>query len=154
MSRGRIQLSQTIRAPARTIFAFLTDLDRTPAWDQRVTKVTQMTRGPLRLGVILRSTLVMDGQTFHLDDEVTEFEPPTRFGLRAVLGGTDAVTYTLSEDETGQTRVDVVLSYDLPDATGGAAPDAEGLRQAIAQAMTHSLGVLKGLIEGEASPPA
>jgi uncharacterized protein YndB with AHSA1/START domain len=151
VTKGRIHLSATIRAPPETIFRFVTDPRRTPEWDPRVERVTQMTRGALRPGVILRSTLIVDGESFNLDDEVTDYEPPTRFGLRSVLGTTNAVTYTLSEGDANLTHVDVALAYDLPDPPPGASLDEGGLRQAIANALTSSLDLLKDLVEREAA---
>jgi hypothetical protein len=106
-----------------------------------------MTRGPLRTGVILRSTLVVDGMPTDVDDEVTDFDPPNRFGLRSVLGGTNAVTYSLREDEGGFTEVDVVLAYDLPDPPPGVQLDDDSLRSAIAGALEESLDLLASLIE-------
>ncbi len=153
MSRGRIHLRVTIRASPTAIFGFLTNLERTPEWDPRVTKVTQMTRGALRRGVILRSTLLVDGESVSFDDEITDFEPPTRLGLRSVLGATNAVTYTLSEEDGGETVVDVVLVYELPEPPSEARLDEAGLRQAIANALAASLDRLKNLVEGDGSAP-
>jgi uncharacterized protein YndB with AHSA1/START domain len=147
--RGRIRLQEIVRAPAADVFAFLTDLRRVPEWDARVAKVTQMTRGALRPGVIVRSELVVDGVAYHLDDEITDFAPPTRLGLRSVLGATNAISYALSEDETGATHLDVVLDYELPDPPAGAPVDPTGLRASIANALTQSLRRLKAIVEGE-----
>jgi uncharacterized membrane protein len=137
-----------MRAPAVKIFDLLTDLERTPEWDQRVLKVTQMTRGPLRPGVILRSTLVVDGELTHLDDEITDFEPPTRLGLRSVQGNTNAVTYVLAESDAAEvTAVDVSLAYDLPNPPPGANLDDAALRSAIASALEQALELLRERVE-------
>ncbi len=153
VTRGRIRLSQVVRAPVDDVFRFLTDLERVPQWDPRVVKVTQMTRGVLRPGVILRSTLVVGGERVHLDDEVTDFDPPNRFGLRSVLGTTNAVTYTMSEGDVGDTRIDVTLTYDLPEPPPETSLDDVGLRQAILNALGHSLSLLRDLIERETNDP-
>jgi hypothetical protein len=111
-----------------------------------------MTRGPLRTGVILRSTLLIDGESVHLDDEITDFDPPNRFGLRSVQGATNAVTYTLSEVDRGQTSIAVNLAYDLPDPPPDARlPDSE-LQATIARAIEHSLALFKELVERPAGP--
>jgi hypothetical protein len=138
-----------VRASAADVFAFLTDLSRVPEWDARVAKVTQMTRGALRPGVIVRSELIVDGVAYHLDDEITDFAPPTRLGLRSVLGATNAISYALSEDENGETHLDVVLDYELPDPPPGAPVDPSGLRASIANALTQSLRRLKAIVERE-----
>jgi uncharacterized protein YndB with AHSA1/START domain len=149
MSTGKVRVSEWVRAPVARVFAALTDFRRTPEWDARISEVTQMTRGALRPGVIIRSTFAVGDETYHEDDEVTDYQPPNRFGLRSVLGTTSAVTYTLSEEDLDRTRVDVVLDYDLPDPPPGSGGDAEQLRQAIASALTHSLGLFREVVERE-----
>ena len=149
MIRGRIRVQEVVRASAADVFAFLTDLSRVPEWDARVAKVTQMTRGALRPGVIVRSELIVDGVAYHLDDEITDFAPPTRLGLRSVLGATNAISYALSEDENGETHLDVVLDYELPDPPPGAPVDPSGLRASIANALTQSLRRLKEIVQRE-----
>jgi uncharacterized protein YndB with AHSA1/START domain len=151
VSRGRIQIRRELHAPAATIFALLTDLERTPEWDRRVLKVTQMTRGPLRPGVILRSTLVVDGEMTYLDDEITDFEPPTRLGLRSIQGNTNAVSYVLAESgDAHLTTVDVSLAYDLPDPPSGVNLDDSALRSTIANALAEVLDLLRERVEGVA----
>jgi len=149
MSSGKIRVSEQVRAPAEQVFAALTDFRRTPEWDARISKVTQMTRGALRPGVIIRSTFVVGDETYHEDDEVTDYQPPNRFGLRSVLGTTSSVTYTLSEEDLNLTRVDVVLDYDLPDPPPGSGGDSEQLRQAITTALAHSLALFRDIVERE-----
>ena len=150
MSRGRIRLQRTINAPVTMVFRFLTDLERTPEWDTRVERVTQMTRGPLRTGVILRSTLEVDGERVHFDDEVTDFEPHMRFGLRSVLGNTNAVTYSIEENDEGTTRVDVAMLFDLPDPPPEAGLDDDALKAAVTIALGGALDLLQDIIEREA----
>jgi uncharacterized protein YndB with AHSA1/START domain len=137
----------TIRAPAEKVFGFLTDLDRVPEWDPRISRVTSMTRGPLRAGGVLRSFLSVGGETVHADDEITDYDPPNRFGVRSVAGGSDSVTYNLAEDDHGQTLVEVDLAYDLPDAPTKDETRSAELRAAIAEALEHSLHTLKELVE-------
>jgi uncharacterized protein YndB with AHSA1/START domain len=149
VSKGRLRLRRTIDAPITTVFRYLTDLERTPEWDTRVEKVTQMTRGSLRTGVILRSTLAVEGEKVHFDDEITDYEPPTRFGLRSVLGNTNSVSYALEEDDLGRTRFDVALSYDLPDPPPDVRLDDDALQAAISSAVDQSLDLFRDLVERE-----
>ena len=141
-----------MRASASDVFRLLTSLDDTPTWDPRVLKVTQMTRGALRTGVILRSTLEIDGASVHLDDEITDFDPPNRFGLRSVLGATNAVTYTLSEEDTNLTSIAVNLAYELPDPPPTARLEDAELRETIARAIEHSLTLFQELVERRSAP--
>ncbi|HVC32400.1 MAG TPA: SRPBCC family protein [Chloroflexota bacterium] len=144
-------MSETVAGSPTMVFALLTDLERSPEWDPRVSRVTQMTRGPLRAGVILRGTIAANGEEYHLDDEVAEYDPPWHFGLRSVQGATEAISYTLVEEAEGITRLDVSLSYDLPDPPAASGLDDAALRQQIADGLAQSLRVLKGLIERESA---
>jgi hypothetical protein len=110
-----------------------------------------MTRGALRPGVILRSTLQIDGESVHLDDEITDFDPPNRFGLRSVLGATNAVTYTVNEEDFSRTRLTVNLAYELPDPPPDANLDENELRDTIARAVDHSLTLFQALVERPAA---
>jgi uncharacterized membrane protein len=151
VSRGQVRLQRFIGAPAAIVFQYLTNIERTPEWDRRVEKVTQMTRGPLRSGVILRSTLVADGESVHFDDEVTDFDPPSRFGVRSVLGNTNVATYTLAEDDSGRTLVDITLSYDLPEPPAGASLDEDSIRAAIASSLSQALNLLRDIVERDST---
>jgi|GEM_PF-6163768 len=149
MSTGKVRLSEWVRAPAARVFSLLTDLRRTPEWDTRISAVSQMTRGALRPGVIVRSTFVVGEETYHEDDEITDYQPPNRFGLRSVLGTTSSVTYTLSEDESSRTRIEISLDYDLPDPPPGSPNNPEGLREAITTALAYSLSLFRDIVERE-----
>jgi len=141
-------------APPDAVFSLLINLDRSPEWDPRVAMVRQMTRGPLRVGVILRATLEMAGETYHLDDEVTDYEPPWRFGLRSIQGGTDAISYSLSEEDDRTTLLDVTLFYDLPDPPPSLGFDEQTLQKQIADGVAQSLRRLKSLVEQETDQSA
>jgi uncharacterized protein YndB with AHSA1/START domain len=150
VSRGKVRLERTLHAPIAAVFGLLTDLERTPEWDPRVTRVTQMTRGPLRVGVILRSSLAEEGKEVHFDDEVTDFEPPTRFGLRSVLGGTNALSYELADEGARLTSLAVTVAYDLPDAPPEAGFGDERVRETIRAAMDRALDLLGEAIDRDA----
>jgi len=152
MSRGKVRISQTIEAPPEVVFSYLTNLERSPEWDPTVARVTPMTRGPLRKGTVLRGTIEVDGEIYHADDEVTEIDPPWRFAIRSIQGGADGIAYSLSLDDEERTRLDAVLTYDLPDPPPGVERDAASLRQELVDGLSGSLLALKKLIERETAP--
>ncbi|HVB96111.1 MAG TPA: SRPBCC family protein [Chloroflexota bacterium] len=151
MSKGQIRRSETVAAAAATVFRFLTDLERTPEWDPGVTSVRSMTRGPLRRGSIIRQTVERDGESTHMDDEVTDYDPPWRLAIRSVHGTLNTITYTLSEEEERITRLEVTLSYDLPDAPADSPVSNGMVRQGMHDALGHALRTLKDTIEREPS---
>jgi uncharacterized membrane protein len=148
MSRGRIHLTLTVAANAAAIFDFLTDLSRAPEWDSRVVRVAAKTRGPLRPGSILRSTVEVEGEIAQLDDEITELSPPTRLGLRSVHGATNSVSYELIQDRPGATRLEVDLAYELAIPPNSPLDEIK-LRESIAAGLAQSLQRMKDIVERE-----
>ncbi|HUX88998.1 MAG TPA: SRPBCC family protein [Chloroflexota bacterium] len=149
MSKGQIRRSETVDAPAATVFRFLTDLERTPEWDPGVTQVRSMTRGPLRHGSIIRQTVERDGESTQMDDEVIDFDPPWRLAIRSVHGALNTISYALSEEADQVTRLEVTVSYELPDAPNDSPLSNGMIRQGMHDALGHALRRLKDAIERE-----
>jgi uncharacterized protein YndB with AHSA1/START domain len=88
------------------VFAVLTDVSRLPEWQRSV--VTAEMDGPAGVGAKLRETRKMMGREAKLVSEVTEYDPPHRFSVRAIEGPIPmTVTHTL-EPSGGGTRLEVV----------------------------------------------
>lgn len=148
MSKGQVRLGVTVERNNVAVFDFLADLTRAPEWDSRVTKVVAMTRGTLRVGSRLRSTIDAEGETVQLDDEITAFDRPACLGLRSVHGATNAVTYSLMDSGDNRTSLDVVLEYDLDLPPSPSLTESQ-VREAIAAGLGQALQQLKDILERE-----
>jgi hypothetical protein len=95
--------------------------------------------------------LADEGKDVHFDDEVTDFEPPTRFGLRSVLGSTNALSYELAEEGVSQTSISVTVAYDLPDAPPDAGFGDARVQETIRSAMDGALDRLGDAVDREMS---
>jgi uncharacterized protein YndB with AHSA1/START domain len=93
------------RAP-EDVFAALTDVGRLPDWQRSV--VSAEMEGEPGVGARLRETRRLMGREGKLVSEVTEYDPPNRFTIRAIEGPIPiTVTHTL-EPSGGGTHLEVV----------------------------------------------
>jgi uncharacterized protein YndB with AHSA1/START domain len=93
------------RAP-EDVFAALTDVGRLPDWQRSV--VSAEMEGEPGVGARLRETRRLMGREVKLVSEVTEYDPPNRFTIRAIEGPIPiTVTHTL-EPSGGGTHLEVV----------------------------------------------
>src|SRR6185369_5630791 len=84
-------------APPAAAFLYLSDLTNAPSWDPSITRVEQLTPGPVGLGARFRVTMRRVGVRITLDYHVEVYEPDRRvmfigLGLTAMV--TDTVTVT------------------------------------------------------------
>ena len=102
----RFEAQIDIDRPPEEVFAALTDISRLPEWQRSV--VTAEMEGEPGVGARLRETRKMMGREGKLVSEVTEYDPPHRFSVRAIEGPIPmTVTHTL-EPSGGGTRLEVV----------------------------------------------
>jgi hypothetical protein len=84
-------------APPAGAFLYLSDLTNAPSWDPNITRVEQLTPGPIGLGARFRVTMRLVGIPVTLDYHVEVYEPDRRViligrGLAAMV--TDTLTVT------------------------------------------------------------
>jgi uncharacterized protein YndB with AHSA1/START domain len=75
--------SVDIGRPAPEVFAYLSDLTRHGEWSPTGLRVEPIAPGPVAVGGRYRSFGFNLGRQFENQLEITEFEPPKRFGFRA-----------------------------------------------------------------------
>lgn len=78
-----IQRSVEIRRPVETVFEFLSDLGNAPKWQRGVIESRRTSEGPMRVGTQFRETVRTMGMRFEATCEVTAFDPPRKFSMRA-----------------------------------------------------------------------
>lgn len=71
--------------PVEDSFDYLADFSGTAEWDPGVAEAERITRGPVRLGSRSREEVSVLGRRIPLEDQITEYERPTRL----VLSGGD-----------------------------------------------------------------
>jgi uncharacterized protein YndB with AHSA1/START domain len=77
----QIDLSRTVAAPPRAVFAIVADVPRWPQIFGAVKEVDLLTTGPLRTGTRLRENRILFGHDAVLEAEVVTFDPPHELRL-------------------------------------------------------------------------
>jgi len=100
-----IVVSERIEAPREAVWLRATDLERWPETIEAITKIENVTGGPMRVGTRFRETRVMFGKEATEEMEVLEFEPPSRYVLTARSHGSSYRTEVCFDEADGATRV-------------------------------------------------
>jgi len=80
----RFEFSIEIDRPPSEVFTFITDASRLPEWQSDVVKAEW--QGEPGQGARIREVRRFLGRRVEIEQEVTDYEPGRRFGLRAVSG--------------------------------------------------------------------
>jgi uncharacterized membrane protein len=80
----RFEFSIDVDRPPSEVFAFITDADRLPEWQSDVVEAEW--QGERARGARIREVRRFLGRRLEIEQEVTDYEPGRRFGLRAVSG--------------------------------------------------------------------
>jgi uncharacterized membrane protein len=146
--RLRAERSVWISRDAASVFGFVTDLPRTPTWRTSVKHVEMLDAEPLDLGVRFAASTHVLGKRWSWVMEITDWDPPRRFGYRVVEGRVRIdVAYVCTPDDGG-CRFTMVGSAHRPSGWFGVvvAPFA-------ARVMERDLGAhlakLKSVLEGD-----
>ena len=107
-----IEHADTIAAPAALVFAFLTEPDKATAWQSTLAAARLSPDAPMQLGTRIRETRTLLGREIHSTVDVTEFDPPRRFGGHGAAGPMHwQFRYTL-EERDGATHLALHLQGD------------------------------------------
>lgn len=82
MVEGSIEIDR----PPREVFSFVTDFSRYSEWQSAIVSVRKDHDGPLRLGSRARVIRLVGPRKVGGIDEITEFDPPSSWTVRAVGG--------------------------------------------------------------------
>jgi hypothetical protein len=109
---AKTERSVDLGRPPGEVFAWLFDEERVPQWTSGLEAYERLDSGPLGRGSRFRQQLLVSGQRFTVEMEITEFDPPraatTRFEVRGIdvvnaytLTGTGPTTLTQSVEASG-----------------------------------------------------
>ncbi len=136
-----------IRRPIEEVFEFTVDPDNVPLWQPAV--IEMRAEGPVGVGQRVVQTRRLLGRRIDLVVEVTEFDPPHRFGMRIVSGplkGTLRSTFAAVAEGTRVALIAEVPGAGLMRAANMLA--AEAAKRELAANCRR----LKDLIESAPSP--
>jgi len=99
-----MRVVETVRIdrPAEDVWSVIADLDSHTKWRPSVREFRQVSDDPLGVGSRIREVLDWRGREIVIDDVVTAFEPPHRFGIRGGWKAADfEVDFRLEPDGDG-----------------------------------------------------
>lgn len=143
----KIQASVTINRPIQEVFAFASDPNNYTKWQTGVLESTATSPGPLGVGTTSRDTRVFLGRRMEQVNEITAYEPPTKYAFKIAAGAFPASGALTFEAVNGSTRVTEILEAE----PGGFFKIAEPLISSIGKRQVEGdLHTLKDLLEAHA----
>ncbi|ARP72581.1 hypothetical protein LK07_25605 [Streptomyces pluripotens] len=95
------------------VWAYVTDPNRLPEWQQSAVSVEQLDDGPLALGSRLRITRHVGRRDMPMTMRITEFEPPRTWGMRGIDGPVRGLVHgEVTPLADGRTRVTMDLDFE------------------------------------------
>jgi carbon monoxide dehydrogenase subunit G len=133
-----------IARPPEDVFAYLTDVDRLPDW--QTTAVSCETDGPVQLGSRIRERRTFIGRDVRTEVEVTAYDPPRRFDVRARGGPVPFAISHVLQPAPGGTQLDVEVHVKIG---GMMRLAATGPLKIAEREFRSDFARLKELLEGE-----
>ena len=99
--------SEHIDRPPEDVFAYITNLDNALEWLPAVTRLEQVTQGPLAVGTRYRETRQVSDREGEVEMEVTEYAPPRRYSTAFARGGYESTYRYTFEAEGSGTRAEL-----------------------------------------------
>lgn len=105
----RIEEQATINRPIEEVFAYMSDIDRQPEWVSTLTASRKVTSGPTGVGTTFQQSSKFLGRQFDLDNEITDYEPPTVYAFHSKSGSIDMrMRFTFTATGPSTTEVNQV----------------------------------------------
>lgn len=150
----RAERSIWIDRDAVSVFAFVTDLPRTPTWRTSVKQVEVHDVDPLDLGSRFSASTRVLGRHWSWVMEITDWDPPRTFGYRVVEGRVRIDVAYVCTPNDGGCRFSMVGSAPRPSGWFGVIVTPFAAR-AIARDLGSHLSRLKSVLErGDAASSA
>ncbi len=144
----RVERRGTIDRPVDRVFEYVSTPENDPTWVPASLRHEKLSPGPMRVGSITEEDVGFLGRRMRYAWEITQYEPPTAFALRSILGPIPATICVFLESLDGaRTRVTLVADMQLH----GAYKPMEPMMRWVAQRQFGTqLRTLKNLLESEA----
>lgn len=113
MPTANFSVSIEINASPEVVFSCVADLARHGEWSANPLRIEALSSGPLAVGSRYRSTAEFGGREIHAEFQVTEYEPPRRFGFAGKdTTGKYEHLFTL-QPQSGGTLLKRTVRFDL-----------------------------------------
>lgn len=137
--------SEHIDRPPEDVFAYITNLDNALEWLPAVTRLEQITQGPLAVGTRYHETRQVGDREGQVEMEVTAYDPPRTYATAFARGGYESTYRYTFEAEGSGTAAELectVVGYGVKKLT------AHIVARAMKRFDIGQLASLKAAIEG------
>lgn len=142
---AKFEASVVIHKPIEDVFAFVADLSNAPRWQNGVVEAGLTSDGPMGVGSTFKYVAQVFGAQLDTRGEVTEYDPPRRYGWKSTSGPFPMHGATALEPADGGTRVTDMIEAEA----SGFFKLAEGVLLASQhKQMVADMAKLKALLEG------
>lgn len=104
----KIEHSLVINRPVEEVFEFMTDPEKTPQYESGLLESGLTSEGPVGVGTTYREVRQFLGKRMESINEVTEYEPNSKFGFKTSSGPIPVEGNVTFESVEGGTRVSVI----------------------------------------------
>ena len=106
------RVSTLIHRPLDEVFRFVANLEKLSGWQGSTAQMTQLTPGPMQVGVQLRRIAQGPGGRFESTGEVIEYEPNRQWGYKTTSSAYDWVMRFHLEPVGDDTRLTLEVGGD------------------------------------------
>ena len=140
-----VTVETTIARPRAEVWRYTTDWRNDPTWIGAVNEAKLVTPGEFGVGSQVSRTASFVGRRFEYVNEVIDYEPESRLGMKSVKGPFPmTVTYEFEDADGGGTRVRI---HAAGDASGFYRAAGAMLNPMVKRGIAGDLGRLKRELE-------
>jgi uncharacterized membrane protein len=139
----------TINRPVEEVFAYVSDLQNGPQWQNGLLEVRRTTKGPLGIGTQYTSVRKFMGRKLESGIEFVTYEPNKKIAFKSISGTSPFEQSFIFESTAEGTRLTTRLELQTSGLMGLAEPlIASGVRRE----MDANFGDLKDMLETRVAP--
>ncbi|MFZ5817994.1 MAG: SRPBCC family protein [Bacillota bacterium] len=135
-----IQEKVTVQAPPEKVWGLVSDPRNAPRFNRMVQEIQDLQEKPGGVGTRWKAITQMAGRV-EIANEITEWDPPRRLGIRMQGPASGTLTFTLTPQGDGATLVEQSATSNLPALT------APLVRPVLERSIKESLQQIKAQVE-------
>jgi uncharacterized membrane protein len=109
----KLEVSVVIDRPIEEVFSFVADFENSPQWMAELVEAKQTSEGSVGVGTTLSGVANPLGRRAESTQEVTEYEPNSKFAIKSTSGPVTSEDAYIFESVAGGTRVTRVVKAEL-----------------------------------------
>lgn len=142
-----LEHSVVINRPVQEVFTYMTEVKNIPSWMTEVVDAKLTSEGRIGVGSTLRAAVNLFGRRLENTQEITEYEPNSKFAIKPTSGPVHTEDEFILEPDAGGTKVTRITKGEL----GGFLKMTEPLVvRMLDRSFDNNFANLKDLLEAQA----